>query len=316
MKFYAPMPSCVRLAEIEYNARSVVTVGTFDGVHQGHRALIEAVVQKAKATNSRSVVVTFDPHPRSIIHSRFEGIKLLTTLRERAEIMNDFGVDVMCVIPFTRDFSLLDSEQFVREVIHQKIGINHFVIGYDHHFGRNRTGTIETLQKLSPILGFDVQVVSKKEMGDTTISSTVIRKLLAETGEVKKATTLLGRPYMLNGLVVHGSERGRLIGFPTANLKPEQDDKLIPKDGIYAVKVRVDEHWYNGMMNIGVRPTFDGTTQSLEVNIFDFNRQIYGQTIQVRFIERIRDEKKFKGPEELKKQLKSDEAAAKSLLEP
>ena len=308
------MAKLCHLHEIKRDPNTVITVGTFDGVHQGHKALIEAVVKQAKATNSRSVVVTFDPHPRSIIRSKEEGLKLLTTMRERAESMKSLGVDVMCVIPFTRDFSLLSSKQFVKEIIHEKIGINHFVIGYDHHFGKDRSGTIETLERLAPDLGFDVQVVSKKEMGDTTISSTVIRDILAEEGDVKRAKDLLGRPYMLNGLVIHGDERGRNIGFPTANLKPEHEDKLVPKNGIYAVKIRVNDSWYNGMMNIGIRPTFDGTKKSLEVNIFNFDESIYGKTVQVRFFERIRDEKKFSGPAELIQQLENDKARVTAIL--
>ena len=308
------MAKLCHLHEIKRDPNTVITVGTFDGVHQGHKALIEAVVKQAKTTKSRSVVVTFDPHPRSIIRSKEEGLKLLTTMRERAESMKSLGVDVMCVIPFTRDFSLLSSEQFVKEIIHEKIGINHFVIGYDHHFGKDRSGTIETLERLAPDLGFDVQVVSKKEMGDTTISSTVIRDILAEEGDVKRAKDLLGRPYMLNGLVIHGDERGRNIGFPTANLKPEHEDKLVPKNGIYAVKIRVNDSWYNGMMNIGIRPTFDGTKKSLEVNIFNFDESIYGKTVQVRFFERIRDEKKFSGPVELIQQLENDKAKVTTIL--
>lgn len=302
------------LHEIKRESNSVVTVGTFDGVHQGHKALIEAVVHRARETQSRSVVVTFDPHPRSIIRSKGEGLKLLTTMRERAESMKSLGVDVLCVIPFTRDFSLLSSEEFVKNVIFEKIGINHFVIGYDHHFGKDRTGTISTLERLAPELGFDVQVISKREMGDTTISSTFIRNILKEEGSVQRAAELLGRPYMLNGLVIHGDERGREIGYPTANIKPEHEDKLVPKNGIYAVKIRVDEQWYNGMMNIGIRPTFDGTTKSLEVNIFDFDQQIYGKMVQVRFFKRIRDERKFSGIRELTEQLKKDKEYAINIL--
>ncbi|MFV1885507.1 MAG: riboflavin biosynthesis protein RibF, partial [Balneola sp.] len=198
------------------------------------------------------------------------------------------------------------SEEFVRDEIHAKIGISEFVIGYDHHFGRDRSGTIETLENLGPELGFDVYVVSKREMGEVTISSTVIRKAIQEDGDMNQAARLLGRPYMLNGLVIHGDERGRLIGFPTANLQPEHPDKILPKNGIYAVKVRVDGEWYNGMMNIGVRPTFDGLTKTLEVNIFEFDQFIYGKTVQIRFFDRIRDEKKFNGMEELKQQLERD----------
>lgn len=300
------MAKLINLKDIDHNPNTVVTVGTFDGVHEGHRALMETVVKKAKQRNARSVVVTFDPHPRSIISSKKGSIRLLTSLQERAEILETIGIDELCVIPFTRDFSLLTSEEFVKDEVYKKIGISEFVIGYDHHFGKDRSGTIETLENLGPDLGFDVYVVSKREMGEVTISSTVIRKSIQEEGDMNQAARLLGRPYMLNGVVIHGDERGRQIGFPTANLQPEHPDKIIPKNGIYAVKVRVDGTWYIGMMNIGVRPTFNGETKSLEVNIFDFNQTIYGKTVQIRFFDRIRDEKKFSGVVDLKEQLVLD----------
>jgi len=303
------MAKLTAIDSVERLTNSVVTVGTFDGVHEGHKALMETLVERAKTRSARSVVVTFDPHPRTIINSKSDGIKLLTTLRERSEVLESIGVDELVVIPFTRDFSLLTSEQFVKDVIYDKIGISEFVIGYDHHFGKDRSGTIETLKKLGPELGFDIQVVSKKEMGDTTVSSTVVRKEIIEQGDMNRVTELLGRSYMLNALVIHGDERGRTIGFPTANLQPEHPDKALPKNGIYAVKIRVDETWYNGMMNIGVRPTFDGQTKSLEVNIFDFDEMIYGKTVQIRFFDRIRDEKKFSGTNELKEQLGKDKQA-------
>ncbi|MBO6534926.1 MAG: bifunctional riboflavin kinase/FAD synthetase [Balneolaceae bacterium] len=308
------MAKLTHLNEVERLDNTVLTVGTFDGVHEGHRALMEIVVEKAKKRDARSVVVTFDPHPRTIIHSKSDGIKLLTTLRERAEILETIGIDVLVVIPFTRDFSLLSSEEFVKDVIHQKIGISEFIIGYDHHFGKDRSGTIETLERLGPELNFDVQVVSKKEMGDTTISSTVIRNEIIDHGNMNKASDLLGRPYMLNAIVIHGDERGRKIGFPTANLQPEHPDKAIPKNGIYAVKVRVDEKWFSGMMNIGIRPTFDGVTKSLEVNIFNFDEMIYGKTVQIRFFDRIRDERKFENANELVKQLKIDKQRSEDLF--
>lgn len=308
------MAELIELKNITRKPNSVVTVGTFDGVHKGHRALIETVVSKAKERHARSVVVTFDPHPREIINPGKGGIKLLTTLKERCEILEDLGVDVLLVIPFDRDFSLLTSEEFVRNIIHKKIGVSEFVIGYDHHFGHDREGTIGTIKKLGSELGFDSYVVSKQEMGDVTISSTVIRKTLAEEGNVKKASEYLNRNYLLNGIVMHGDERGRTIGYPTANLKPEHENKVIPKNGVYAVKVRVQGEWYGGMMNIGVRPTFDDPIRTVEVNIFDFDCEIYGDTIQVRFIDQIRDEQKFNGIEELKAQLDADKKKSLELL--
>ncbi len=308
------MAKITSLSNVKKQPNSVVTVGTFDGVHEGHRALMEKLVRQASSKNARSVVITFDPHPRSIIHSKSQGIQLLTTLKERAEVLETMGVDELVVIPFTRDFSLFSSEQFVKEVIYDKIGISEFVIGYDHHFGKNRSGTIETLYSLASKLSFDVSVVSKREMGTTTISSTVIRNEIQEHGDMNRASELLGRPYLLNALVIHGDERGRTIGFPTANLQPEHPDKAIPKNGIYAVKVRVDNTWYNGMMNIGIRPTFNGQKKSLEVHIFDFNQMIYGKTVQIRFFDRIRDEQKFEGLEDLKAQLNKDKQTALTIF--
>jgi riboflavin kinase/FMN adenylyltransferase len=308
------MAELVELKDVQRNPNSVVTVGTFDGVHLGHRAIMETVVRKSRERNAKSVVVTFDPHPRDIINPGKDGIKLLTTLKERCEILQDLGIDVLLVIPFDRDFSLKTSEEFVREIIYEKIGVSEFVIGYDHHFGHGREGTIETIENLGKELGFDAYVVSKQEMGHVTISSTVIRKTLAEEGDVKKAAEYLGRKYLLNGIVMHGDERGRTIGYPTANLKPEHESKVIPKNGVYAVKVRVAGEWFGGMMNIGVRPTFEDPERTIEVNIFDFNREIYGETIQVRFFDRIRDEKKFNGIEELKEQLDADKKQSMKVL--
>jgi riboflavin kinase/FMN adenylyltransferase len=309
------MAELIELKNITRDRNTVVTVGTFDGVHQGHRALMEAVVTKARERNARSVVVTFNPHPREIINPGKGGIKLLTTLKERAEILEDLGVDILLVIPFDRDFSLLSSEEFVRDIIFSKVGVSEFVIGYDHHFGHDRKGTIETIEKLGEELGFDSYVVSKQEMGEVTISSTVIRNTLAEEGDVKQAAEYLNRHYLLNGIVMHGDERGRTLGYPTANLKPEHENKVIPKNGVYAVKVRVNNEWYGGMMNIGVRPTFGEDQRTLEVHIFNFDREIYGDTIQVRFVDRIRGEKKFKGIEELKAQLNSDKGKSLEILE-
>ena len=308
------MAKLIFLKDIQYYQNTVVTVGTFDGVHEGHKTLINTVVDKARKRNARSVVITFDPHPREIINPGSNGIKFLTTLKERAEIMNEIGIDVLLVIPFDRDFSLLSSEDFVRDIIYKKVGVSEFVIGYDHHFGRGREGTIETIERLGNELGFDAHVVSKKEMENTTISSTLIRRTLAEEGDIQKATTYLGRPYLLNGVVVHGKKRGKEIGFPTANIRPEHENKVIPKSGIYVVKVRVDEQWYGGMLSIGVNPTFENQHQTIEVNIFEFNDQIYGKNIQVRFIERIRDEIKFDNLDDLKAQMNLDKEISLKVL--
>lgn len=308
------MTELVYLDDVKRDPNTVLTVGTFDGVHAGHRVLIDTVIEKAEQRGARSVIVTFDPHPREIINPGDAGIKLLTTLPERREILEELGVDRMVVIPFDRDFSLLSSEEFIEDVIHEKIGVREFVIGYDHHFGRNREGTIETVERLGKKLDFEAYVVSRQEVGEHTVSSTAIRRALSEEGDVRRAARFLQRPYRLNGMVVHGDKRGKEIGFPTANLVAEDKRKIIPRDGVYAVNVRVDGRWFGGMMNIGLRPTFDGTQRVLEVHLFEFGEEIYGKSIQVRFIERIRDEMKFDGVEELVAQLESDRDRAREIL--
>jgi riboflavin kinase/FMN adenylyltransferase len=300
------MAKIVYLSDVERDINTVLTVGTFDGVHAGHKVLIETVVKRAKALDARSVIITFDPHPRDIINPGSTGIKLLSTLKERCELLADLDINEMVVIPFDRDFSLLTSEEFVRDIIWKKIGVKEFIIGYDHQFGRNREGTIETVKHLGNELGFYSHVVSKQEVGEKTVSSTVIRNAIQDEGDMKLAASLLERYYILNGTVVHGDKRGKKIGFPTANIHLENSKKIVPKRGVYAVWTRVDGEYYQGMMNIGKRPTFDGTNETLEVHIFNFDNDIYGKEIQVQFVDRIRDERSFSGIEKLKKQLETD----------
>lgn len=309
------MAELILLDDVQHDPNTVLTVGTFDGVHAGHRAILDTVVRKAKERNARSALVTFDPHPRNIISPGDAGIKLLTTIQERSEVLQELGIDVMIVIPFDRDFSLLSSEEFVRDIIHKKIGVSEFVIGYDHQFGRNREGTIETIETIGEELGFDAYVVSEREIGEQTVSSTAIRRALMEQGNVEQAAEFLQRPYRLNGMVIHGEKRGKDIGFPTANIRPEHPQKVIPEDGVYAVRIRVMDNWFKGMMNIGTRPTFEGQERTLEVNLFDFDENIYGKEVQVRFYHRIRDEQKFDGINELIEQLKKDEQQARKLLD-
>lgn len=308
------MTEIVYLANIKRNPDTALTVGTFDGVHEGHKILIRRVVEKAKANNYRSAVVTFDPHPREIIKTGKESIHLLTTLQERAEILSDLGVDLMIVIPFTRDFSLMSSEEFIRDVIYKKIGVSLFVIGYDHQFGHNREGGRSTVIELGKELGFGVHVVEAHEIGEVTVSSSTVRKSLENEGDVDLALRFLGRPYRLRGVVVHGDKRGRTIGYPTANIHPENPKKIIPQNGVYVVNVLIGEETFKGMMNIGTRPTFvDDDRRTLEVNIFDFDSDLYGQTIEVQFIHRIRDELKFDSVEELIKAIDMDKEIAQKL---
>ncbi len=308
------MAELVYLKDIERESNTVLTVGTFDGVHAGHRVLMDTVLEKAKERDARSVIVTFDPHPREIITPGKAGIRLLSTLQERRQVLEELGIDVLLVIPFDRDFSLLSAEEFIRDIIYKKVGVSEFVIGYDHHFGKDREGTIETVDRLGKELGFDAYVVSRQEVGEQTVSSTAIREAIAEEGDMESAAEMLQRRYRLSGTVVHGDKRGKKMGFPTANLSLLDARKIIPKDGVYAVTAHLEGENRKGMMNIGSRPTFEGTERTLEVHLFDFDKTIYGKTIGIRFVKCIRDEMKFEGVDALVKQLKQDETAARQIL--
>lgn len=301
------MTQPVYLDKVVFDPATVLTVGTFDGVHEGHKTLIERVVAAAKSERRRSVVVSFDPHPRDILQPGASGIQLLTTLDERAEMLDAMGVDQLVVIPFTRDFSLLSSEEFIRDILWKTIGMAHIVIGYDHHFGRNREGGIDALRRMGEELGFQVESVEKHEVGTVTVSSTAARTALREEGDVGLVASFLGRPYALSGIVVHGQKRGRILGFPTANLRIHESRKIIPKPGVYAVDVDFAGRTWRGMLNIGTRPTFrDGMAQTIEAHLIGFEGDLYGQSLTVRFIDRIRAERAFSGMEELRAQLEAD----------
>lgn len=308
------MTQKILLDDVKRDPGTILTVGTFDGVHAGHKVLINRVLTIAQKKKARSAIVTFDPHPREIINPGSAGIKLLSTLDERRELLEDVGIDKMIVVPFDRDFSLLTSEEFVQQVIWEKIGVSHFVIGYDHQFGRNREGTIETVKRLGDKLGFTAEIVSKQEVGNKTVSSTAIRNAIHQDGNMKQAASFLERYYLLNGTVVHGDKRGHKLGYPTANIKSDHKNKVLPKNGVYAVWVRVEGKYHGAMLNIGHRPTFKGTEKRIEAFIFDFNKNVYGKRIQVQFTERIRDEMIFHSIEKLKKQLEKDQKTAERIL--
>jgi riboflavin kinase/FMN adenylyltransferase len=290
---------------------AVVTVGTFDGVHAGHRSILQQMRRLSEGV-SPVIVVTFDPHPRQIIRPEPEPPGLLTTLHERAELLSESGVTDMIVVPFTRDFSLIDSSQFIREYLFEKIGMQHYVIGYDHQFGRNREGSIDTARRMALELGFTCTVVGKHAIEETTVSSTQVRNALKVSGDVEVAARFLGRPYQLSGTVVHGAKRGRNLGYPTANIQPHHPGKIIPATGVYAVDVEVQGKRFRGMLNIGYKPTFEsGRSISIEVHLFDFHADLYGYSLTLFFLKRIRDEQKFSGIEALIAQLKRDEREAR-----
>ncbi len=309
------MAKLLYLNDVERDENTVLTVGTFDGVHAGHRVLIRKVIEEAEKIDARSVIVTFDPHPREILNPGKGGIRYLTSLEERCDLLADMGIDLMVVIPFDRDFSLLTSADFVKDIVWKKIGVSRFIIGYDHQFGRDREGSIETIQKFGEKLGFESMVVSKYEVGDKAVSSTKIRNALEKEGNLEEASKFLDRYYLLTGTVVQGDQRGKQIGFPTANIIPSHSKKVIPKNGVYAVWVQFQDSFYKGVMNIGNKPTFGGREKSIETHILDFDREIYGEFLRIQMVQRIRDEVKFSSADELKKQIRIDRDKAGKILD-
>ncbi|MBI3234959.1 MAG: bifunctional riboflavin kinase/FAD synthetase [Bacteroidetes bacterium] len=293
--------------------KSVLTIGTFDGVHLGHLKIIENLVETAKKLNHESVLLTFFPHPRMVIFPDNHGIKLINTLDEKIKLLEKTGLDHIIIQDFTKSFSNLTAEDYIEKIIVEKINASVLVIGYDHRFGKNRTGDIKTLEKYAPIFHYELVEISPRDIEEITISSTKIRNYITN-GEIEQANKLLGRSFSLEGKVVQGNQLGREIGFPTANIGNIVDYKLIPADGVYAVKVMINNNIFNGMMNIGFRPTVDGYSHKLEVHIINFNENIYDKNITIEFIAKIRDEQKFSNIESLKTQLAADKVKALALL--
>lgn len=295
----------------DYNllSDSVVTIGTFDGVHHGHQKIVKRLVNIAKEEKLKAVVLTFFPHPRMVLQ-KDAGIKLINTIDEKAELLKSFGVDHLVIKKFTQDFSRLTALEYVRDVLVNKLHVKHIIIGYDHHFGRNRTANIDDLKEFGQIYGFKVTEITAQEVNEVAVSSTKIRKALL-SGNIDEANEFLGYNYMFNGKVTKGKGLGRQIYFPTANITIEEKYKLIPKDGVYVVKSNINGITVFGMMNIGTNPTVDtNNSQSIEVHFFDFNKDIYGKNIKVEILKRLRDERKFESLELLKLQLKKDKQLA------
>lgn len=292
--------------EIVYDKKTVVTVGTFDGVHIGHQQIIGELNRLKEEKNLRSILITFDPHPQIVLRNRSKDVKLLSSTEEKLELLKKFPLDIVYIINFSKEFAATPAETFFTDYIVNRIGLNDLVIGYDHMFGKNREGSIETVNALSNNFGFSVHKVPEFKIDDKNISSTEIRNLL-EQGDVNAAKFFLGRFYEIEGTVVQGAKRGRELGYPTANLKIDDDNKQIPKNGIYAVEVLYDKNIFCGMMSIGHNPTVNDTNEIfLEVNIFNFDKDIYGEKIKIRFVEYIREEVKFSSLEELTKKLDED----------
>ncbi len=292
-------------AQLKSTEACAVTMGTFDGVHKGHHLLINRLITEARQRGLKSILLTFDPHPRQFFGGK-NSVKLLTTLEEKLELLEAFDLDCVGVLEFDETLARMTYRQFVRDILLNRLNMRVLVIGYDHGFGKGREGTYQNLQELSRQWQFDLLKVEPLISGEHIVKSSTIRQLLSE-GDVGKAAELLGHLYELKGEVVKGRLLGKKLEFPTANLYIKDSAKLLPKDGVYAVDVKVDGHLYRGMLNIGYRPTVNHTTQkTVEVHIFDFNQDIYGKEVTVYFKQRLRDEKKFGNLQELKQQLEKD----------
>ncbi|MFD0796225.1 bifunctional riboflavin kinase/FAD synthetase [Maribacter chungangensis] len=298
----------------EYKALEpvAITIGTFDGVHIGHRKILEKVINHAKVAHLKSAVLTFFPHPRMVLQKDTD-IKLLNTIAEKEAILAKMGLDVLVIHPFTREFSRLTATEFVRDLLVNNLKSKKIIIGYDHRFGRNRTANITDLIAFGNALDFSVEEIQAQEIEEVSVSSTKIRKALEE-GDVDTANAYLGYEYMLTGTVKKGKGLGRQLNFPTANLTIDEPYKLIPKTGAYAVKSNINGKDVYGMMNIGYNPTVNGKFKTIEIHFFDFNGDLYDQTIQIDLLQRLRDEKKFGSLEALKEQLAKDKERSLRLI--
>lgn len=293
---------------------AVITIGSFDGVHLGHQQLLKKINRLARRSGGESVVITFHPHPRSIIYPQDDTLRLLTTIDEKVALFERYGVDHLVIAPFSVEFSQLSADEYIHKFLVGRFKPRFIVIGYDHKFGLNRQGDVRYLEWHGKELGYEVVQIEKQELADISISSTKIRAAL-EKGDIQTANSLLGHPYILTGKVVHGQQIGTQLGFPTANLDLGFRQKLIPHDGIYAVRVKHEEVWYGGMLYIGKRPTLKGADhRTIEVNIFDFDQRIYGHSLEVELLDFIRSDASFPNMDALQQQLEQDQLAVKKCL--
>ncbi|MFV8368656.1 bifunctional riboflavin kinase/FAD synthetase [Flavobacterium sp. LB2R40] len=296
--------------------KTILTLGTFDGVHIGHKKILEKVIQSQSFGTEKdkyeSLVLTFFPHPRMVLQEKSD-IKLLNTIPEKIDLLENIGVQNLIIHPFDEKFSRLTAEAFVRTILVDRFHIQKIIIGYDHRFGRNRTANIDDLVAFGKKYDFDVEQISAQEINEISVSSTKIRHALRE-GDISLANKYLGYDYLLTGIVAKGKQIGRTIGFPTANLKIEEDYKLIPQNGVYIVKSTIHQKTVFGMMNIGFNPTVDGEKQSIEIHYFDFNSDLYNTKISISILQRIRSEQKFKSVDLLKEQLEKDKKTALAFL--
>lgn len=292
---------------------AIVTIGTFDGVHHGHQAIFNKMREDAKKIKGYTVVITFYPHPRIVLGLDSTNLRFINTQEKKINRIEESGIDFLVIVPFTKDFASLSSEEFITDFVVEKVNPIKIITGYDHHFGKDREGGFELLSKMGEKHGFEVEKVEAQIVNDLKVSSTRVRKLL-EAGKVKAANSFLGYEYSITGKVVKGQSIGRDMGFPTANIEVSDEYKLIAAVGVYACRVEYMGKFYKGMSNIGFRPTIDHGDLTIEVNIFEFDQQIYGEEITIYFVDRMRDEHKFKNIKALQKQLVKDREQALKIL--
>lgn len=293
---------------------TIVTIGTFDGVHLGHQKILKKLVELKNKNGGETLLFTFDPHPRKVLFPEQRDLKLITTTQEKCELLKQFGIDNILVFPFTIEFSKMSAEDYISNIISETLKTKTLVIGYDHRFGSNREGNIETLKQVSSNYNFDLIEIPAQEINQLNISSTRIRKAIEE-GEIEVANSFLGYSFFMSGIVIKGKQLGRTIGYPTANIELLDLDKIKPKTGVYAVNIIIDQINFKGMLNVGYNPTTDSDRiQKIEVNIFDFNKDIYGKIIKIEFIKHLRNEVKFANLDELKEQLAKDKIACEKIV--
>ncbi|MCB0510502.1 MAG: bifunctional riboflavin kinase/FAD synthetase [Chitinophagales bacterium] len=302
-----------KLEELPQFKNAIISIGTFDGVHLGHQKILARLNALAKENNGESILISFHPHPRFVIPSASKDLKLLNTLEEKIALLEFYQLDNLVLAPFSHEFSQMSALDYIKDFLVKNFQPNTIVIGYDHHFGKNRSGNISLLQEQQDVFHYKIEEISKEVLEDIDISSTKIRNALLE-GEIEIANQLLGHHYELNGIVIKGEQLGRKLGFPTANLQLSVDYKLIPQIGVYAVTTLVRGKAYKGMLNIGFRPTVEGTNKTIELHIFDFEEDIYGEQIQIQLVNYIRAEQKFESIENLKEQLEKDKLSALNFL--
>ncbi|MBJ6366798.1 bifunctional riboflavin kinase/FAD synthetase [Snuella sedimenti] len=302
------MGNVINIESYTPDVPTIVTIGTFDGVHMGHQKIVKRLIKTAKQDGLRSVILTFFPHPRMVLQTD-TNIKLINTIDERREILETLGLDYLIIQKFTPEFSRLSAEDFVKQILVDKLRAKKVIIGYDHRFGRNRNASIEDMKAFGDVYGFEVEEISAQDIDDVAVSSTKIRKAL-NAGDIAKVNAFLGYKFMLTGIVVKGKGLGRQFEFPTANIHIEEPYKLIPKYGAYVVMTTINGEKLYGMMNIGMNPTVQGDKETIEVHFFNFNDDIYNHKIKVSILHRLRDEQKFESIDDLKTQLLKDKEIA------